>query len=707
MNIKENKKVIRILSVLLCAFLALGLLTGCGAKEDESAEQQSTKQTVVLESYGLNVQVTNRYRMIVTETLTVNYTNQIDSICRVIPYEGYRFDPAKNEVIRYRMTLDQIDVDADYSVKKEAGKAYLTIGAPAEGKASGGTQIYTLKYRLSCYQDEDTQRDLLFCNLLPYGWEDKISSANISVTMPKDFSSSNVKLYRYSGGSWVESTATYTASEKSISAYLDENVIGENAELCMQIRLEEGYFKGEKSLVPLQVFFNILIIVVTLGILALWWFFGRPVLREKAATVKKHKLTPLEDAYLLRNTLTMTDFAAFLSYWANNGVIRITQLSANDYSITGLNPPEKSAKNFEITLYQLLFGDGVKTKSLQAATAVIRRNTAKIKRQVKNSCCALCAGRLYTLESLCAKAAAWFFSVMPIVIVLAVGGHVALDYSAGYIGLIAAAVLLLIHLGVLVLKQSWKNLPKIASIILAAICGIAEVTVLGGTVYYAASVLGNTGKILMAVIALLLMQAAAMLSGRKSEGYQTQLSQLYAYKRYLRNPETESENISSFYYGQLPQAYVLRVGKAFSKKCDSYPLAAHDGLMLRGEEAKLSHAAGFYPYYQSFISAVYRASNAPEEKRAALTKDKTLTQQEAPKEEAKAPVQKKPKFTMPKFEKGFGASVLGVLAMVWAAIVGVMQKLAYWINEAIDWVGDKFKKGDKEAENEDAEEKED
>jgi uncharacterized membrane protein YqgA involved in biofilm formation len=62
---------------------------------------------------------------------------------------------------------------------------------------------------------------------------------------------------------------------------------------------------------------------------------------------------------------------------------------------------------------------------------------------------------------------------------------------------------------------------------------------------------------------------------------------------------------------------------------------------------------------------------------------------------------------MPKFEKGFGASVLGVLAMVWAAIVGVMQKLAYWINEAIDWVGDKFKKGDKEAENEDTEENED
>ena len=36
-----------------------------------------------------------------------------------------------------------------------------------------------------------------------------------------------------------------------------------------------------------------------------------------------------------------------------------------------------------------------------------------------------------------------------------------------------------------------------------------------------------------------------------------------------------------------------------------------------------------------------------------------------------------------------------------------MQKLAYWINEAIDWVGDKFKKGDKEAENEDTEENED
>lgn len=682
MKSSVKRKGLGVLAVLLSAIFAVGMLSGCAKEENvQQDSQQAVQQKVVLESYGLNLQVQTRHKMIVTETLTVSYPDQIDGITRVIPYEGYRFDPAKNEVIRYRMVLDQINVDTDYSIRREAGKAYLTIGNSADEKAAGGTQIYTLKYRLSCYQDEDAQRDLLYCSLLPYGWENPISSANISVTMPKDFEASGIKLYRYSGGNWVESTVSYTASEKTVSAYLKDTDIAENPELSMQIRLPEGYFKGEKSLTPVRVFFNVLIIVITLGIAALWWFFGRPILREKAATVKKHKLTPIEDAYLLRNTLSITDLAAFLTYWADAGVVRIIQLSAREYSITGLNPPDKGAKNFEFTIYQTLFGDGTKTHTLVTAANLIRRNLGKIKRQVSRSCAALCAGRLYTLESSCVKVAALAFSVVPVWITLAVGGHVALDYSAGYVGAIAAIALLVIHGGIVLLKQNWKNLPKLVRILLAAICGIAEVTVLGGTVYYAASILQFGSEIFLSVIAVLLMLGAALLSGRRSEGYQLQLSQLYAYKRYLKNPEPEEGDVSSFYYRQLPQAYVLRVSKAFSKKCDVYPLMPHEGMLVRGEAAKLSHAAGFYPYYQQFIMAFYRASNVvPEskEKDTQVVKETPITPVEQPKKEEKKD---------PKVSKG---SVGGVLLVICSVITGGLQKLAFWINEGIDWVGDKF-----------------
>lgn len=658
------------LAALLCLF-TLCFVTGCSKQEEESKAENQQAQNITLENYGLNIQVQSKHRLIITETLTVNYKDQISSISRVIPYEGYRFDPEKNEVIRYRMVLDQIESDTDCTVHKEAGKAYLTIGG-ASGTNSGGTQIYTLKYRLSCYQDEDSEQDLFFCNLLPYGWEYEITSANVNVTMPKDFETTGITMYRYSGGSWMGSDVSYTASGKTVSAYLKQEDILSNPDLSVQIKLPEGYFKGEKTLLPMQIFFYVLIVLMTAGILVFWWIFGKAGKGAKAELVKKHKLTSLEDAYLLRGTVTVTDVAAFLTGWAESGIVRIIQLSAKDYSITCLDKPDKGAKNFEFTLYDALCKDGIQTLTVGAAAARIRKVLPKLKRQVARNCAAICGGRLYTLESECVKFAALLFSVIPTLIVLAVGGHLVLDYSAGYVGLIVAGALLVIHAGMLVLKSSWKNIRKLFRLILAAICVIAEIMILGGLLYYGGSELNMAGQMIMAVIASLLMLAAALLSGRKSGGYQMQLAQLLAYKRYLKNPDLEGTDVSKIYYSQLPQAYVLRVGKMFSKKYDEYPLYAHDGLVLRGDSSKLSHSAGFYPSYQHFISTVFRAESEPVQ--SSVNKEGVQDTQNTSSGEKK--------------EKLSGIS--GIFTLILSGVVSVFRKLAVWINEEIDWVEEKF-----------------
>ncbi len=672
-----NNKRSKIYAIFAALFLVctVCVMTGCSKEEhtSETSQTEQLQQAVVLENYGLNVQVQSKHRLVVTEILTVNYADQISGITRVIPYEGYRFDPEKNEVVQYRMVLDQIDVDADYTVEKQAGKAYLSIGG-SDSSNTGGTQIYTLKYRLSYYQDEDITKDLLYCDLLPYDWEGKITSANINITLPKDFETSGITMYRYAGGSWVSSDVAYTASGKTISAHLKQEDILANADLSILVKLPEGYFKGEKTLLPLQVFFYVLIIFMTLGILAFWWFFGKPGKAQKAELIKKHRLSVLEDAYLLRGTIAMTDIAALLTDWAERGMLRIIQLSAKEYSITCLEPPEQTAKNFEMTVYEALSKDGVMTHTTAAAAARLRKVLPKVKRQVAKSCANLCGGRLYTLESACVKLAALVFSVLPIVIVLAVGGHLVLDYSAGYVGLIAAAALLVVHTGILVLVYSWKNLRKLIRPILSAIVAIIEVLILGGVLYYAGSELMILPQTILAVVALLLMFGASVFSGRKSVGYQTQLAQLAAYKRYLRNPDLEGADVATLYYGKLSQAYVLRIGKLFSKKCDGYPLYAHDGMIFLGEEEKLSHAMGFYPSYQQFVLTLLRVQ--PES-------IKPLKSEAAPAEKTVEKEQKTEKKA-----SGFA----GVLALIGASVVAVFQKLAVWINEAIDWVELQFEK---------------
>lgn len=131
----KKAKTLRQTRAWIALLLLLGtvcLCSGCKkAPAELPAPEQEQSQKITLENYSLNVQVQSRHRMLVTETLTVNYEKKITGITRAIPYEGYRLDPVKNEKVPYRMTLDRVDVDTDYSMRRENGKAYLDFGGKA------------------------------------------------------------------------------------------------------------------------------------------------------------------------------------------------------------------------------------------------------------------------------------------------------------------------------------------------------------------------------------------------------------------------------------------------------------------------------------------------------------------------------------------------------------------------------------------------
>ena len=278
------------------------------------------------------------------------------------------------------------------------------------------------------------------------------------------------------------------------------------------------------------------------------------------------------------------------------------------------------------------------------------------------------------------KYTALLLSVLPTLIVLAVGGHLMLDYSAGYMGLISSATLLLSHSTILILKKNWKNMQKLFRVLFSAICVVLELTIFGGMIYYAFSTLHIGVQLILALLASLVMLGVSLLSGRKSNGYQMQLSQLLAYKRYLKNPQLGSVDLSDFYYTRLPQAYVMRIGKLFSKKCDAHPLYAGDNLVFRGDTEKLSHAVGYYPFYLHFIGTMYRAEYEP----VAQNKPKWNSGKTgAPKEESKEAPKDAPK------QSGL-AKIRGFFVMIGAAVVSGFHAAAVWINERIDWIEDKM-----------------
>ena len=163
----ENKKRNR----LRIGSLLAVLITLCIAS---AAPAMAYSYTTDLYKVDIAVSEDNTYD--ITETIDVYFDTPKHGIYRYIPTGG-------NSDMGYMKIKDVRVSGYEYSTYSEDGNRVIRIGS--EDETVTGRQRYKINYRMEVYDDRNTDKDFLYIDLIPTGWETPIAEADITVKMPK------------------------------------------------------------------------------------------------------------------------------------------------------------------------------------------------------------------------------------------------------------------------------------------------------------------------------------------------------------------------------------------------------------------------------------------------------------------------------------------------------------------------------------------
>ena len=127
----------------------------------------------VYEDLNVKVEINNKREYHVTETMVVDFENEMHGIIRNIPLKS------DTEKVR----IKNIDVSGmPFSVSEEHENAVIRIGDP--DVTVSGIQEITLEYTLTHYQDYDHEYDYAYVNVLGTDYDTEIKHFHAEVIFP-------------------------------------------------------------------------------------------------------------------------------------------------------------------------------------------------------------------------------------------------------------------------------------------------------------------------------------------------------------------------------------------------------------------------------------------------------------------------------------------------------------------------------------------
>ena len=310
-------------------------------------------------------------------------------ILREIPY-SYRRNGTS---FRLRMGVESITDEQGnawwHEASREKGRLKLKIGDPI--RTFGRNTTYVIRYHVQRGllrfegSSESEGHDELYWNATGNEWPIPIARAACTVRMPDTVPLDTVRATSYAGayGSRAEGPAPeFLPEEHAVRFTLDRRLPPQSG-LTVVVGWELGHVATPTASTRAGWFIrdNIVIltpVVVLVGLLGLWWFFGRDQGSPGSVVVQyeaPHGLTPVEIGTLIDERVDMRDVTATIIDLATRGFLRI---EVRTKSSRQKPRPEKvwlirqvrdesKLKPFEKTLLSKLFEskDEVKLSDLQ------------------------------------------------------------------------------------------------------------------------------------------------------------------------------------------------------------------------------------------------------------------------------------------------------------------------------------------------------
>ena len=329
-----NKKIRKAVSVLAAA-LMLALFSA------------SPAMAYTTEFYDVDVKVGKDNSCRVTENIYVTFDEQQHGIFRYIPIE--------DKDGRRTMKIKDINAgDVAVHTYDENGCAVIRLGD--EDSYVAGRQEYQLEYTMQLYDDGDTEKDLLYLDLLPTGWESDIGESFITVTLPKPVDEDTIQIYAGAYGSEdvYENVVWSYDGEKRIISILGTELL-EGTGITVYIPLEEGYWVGQKSTRWIFPFAVIFMLGAPLAVFVYWLMRGRePKVVKTVEFYPPDGMDPSEVGYFYDGTVDNRDFTAMIVYFAEKGYLRLEEKKEQLF-IYKTGSPEVMESAAAVSLYRGIF----------------------------------------------------------------------------------------------------------------------------------------------------------------------------------------------------------------------------------------------------------------------------------------------------------------------------------------------------------------
>ena len=236
---EANKSIRRtvFITLVVIALVTGALFAGFAAPGPSSEETQSTdtasgvaRGAFEVTKYELNATVSKDHSYDVTELISVNIPEQVQSMEFAIPSGNFRISNLEVE-------------NTAYSTSKQQETSTVTIVDPE--KLTSGMHQYTIKYVIREFEDTDSTQDMFYFNALPPEWKQPIGELDIKVVFPEDFPWDDMQCYAGQFGVQdLNNRVEFTNDKTNKTVSIKGEKIPENFAVTIKDELPDGYWKG-------------------------------------------------------------------------------------------------------------------------------------------------------------------------------------------------------------------------------------------------------------------------------------------------------------------------------------------------------------------------------------------------------------------------------------------------------------------------------
>ena len=326
--------------------------------------------TMMTDRFDITVDVAEDNTYEYQEHLDMNYITPHHGIYRYIPVQGYKISNIK--VPGY-----------DYEIYSDGGYRVVKIGSG--NYTLTGENPYDIMYKITMYEDENTEKDMLLLNLVPTDWETDISESVCTINLPKEADLSKAQVFSGPYGTEGNDVGAVleTSDDGKTITITAENIPAHNG-VTLMLELPQGYWVGAREFGKLNFFDIILFALGPIGAIVLWYLYGRDDHMTK--TVEFYPpdgLTPGEIGYILDGNADQKDLISTIVYMADKGYLMIEEKNRTEFIFTAVQEPGPDEPKYVHTIYKGIFPGTQTTRSSKKLGVTFGRKYETAKSQLE------------------------------------------------------------------------------------------------------------------------------------------------------------------------------------------------------------------------------------------------------------------------------------------------------------------------------------